>query len=671
MIEVPSGQIRKVKADLVEISGRLGVLARDFQELAAALPSELQVGEVVADSAAAPIAVSAAAPPPDRPPTAAAPPAPPAPPAVWAPPPPPPVSRPMPPPPPPTPPRRPAPIWAASLESPNAPARRPEAPVAEPRPGRKVTIAEIFSILGSAITLLGVAFVLLLPADGVLTPVGRASVGLGLAAVAVLVAVWQHRAEPGNIGSQALMATGVAAAFLSVFAISSLFRGPDGAALIPPLVGVSLAGVISLGGVAVARWWRSQWLAVLAVLGSLLLAPYLGAEQPLWTMSFMLVMTLVTAAFQHKLDWVALLAARVLPTTVYFAALLLPVGRSSIDPLGGLALAFVLAAGGLGIAVLHQNGAEVIRAVAVGALVAMTGPMMLAIWTPDRLLSVALSAALGLVLASVGLLPRIFTDAVRAASVPLGAVFVLLAVVRFTDGKYLGYVLFAMAAAYFAVAASTRFRPVLVVSLVLAALGALHWLPTVVGLLRPSVNLGVEAAVESTLGLLATLLCVRALRAFWEGWGSEMVYLSWVAAMIFGSSAVIAVGTVLGVQFGALPTGFQAAHAVVTVSWLLFSVYLLRRGLRSDTDALVAVRLAIGLAAAAVIKLFLFDLSTLPDLVRALAFLAVGVVMLVIGTWYHQQLEKVRRDPEPVEAAVAAAVPASPDAGVDKAESPH
>ena len=46
---------------------------------------------------------------------------------------------------------------------------------------------------------------------------------------------------------------------------------------------------------------------------------------------------------------------------------------------------------------------------------------------------------------------------------------------------------------------------------------------------------------------------------------------------------------------------------------------------------------------AAVAKLFLFDLATLPGLVRALAFIAVGVLLLVIGTWYYRQLDRVRR----------------------------
>jgi uncharacterized membrane protein len=67
-------------------------------------------------------------------------------------------------------------------------------------------------------------------------------------------------------------------------------------------------------------------------------------------------------------------------------------------------------------------------------------------------------------------------------------------------------------------------------------------------------------------------------------------------------------------------------------------------GLRPDRDGPAALRVGLVLAIAAVAKLFLFDLATLPGLVRALAFIAVGVLLLATGTWYYRQLERVRRD---------------------------
>jgi len=119
--------------------------------------------------------------------------------------------------------------------------------------------------------------------------------------------------------------------------------------------------------------------------------------------------------------------------------------------------------------------------------------------------------------------------------------------------------------------------------------------------------------------------------------------VTWLASVAFGSVAVVIAGTQIARLLARPTAGFQAAHALVTVTWLVLCVVLLRLGLRPDGDGSVAVRLALVLAVAAVAKLFLFDLATLPGLVRALAFMAVGVLLLVIGTWYYRQLDRVRR----------------------------
>ncbi len=633
-------RMAKIQAELVDLSTRLNALAHDFQQLAAELPQ--QVG--VSNAPAAPLVVPS--PPPagprgEMPPQSFAGSQPgraPLPPGAY--PPPPPSARPSPPPagyPPPPPAARPAmPTTAPPVFT---PAPRPPA-----RPRRQVSIAEIFAVVGSAITLLGVAFVLLLPDQEVMPDLARAGIGLGLAAVAAAVALLQHRREPSNIGSQALMATGIASAFLTVLALSTLFRGPSGEPLVPAVVGTVVGGLISLGGITVARWWRSEWLAVLAVLGALVLAPYLAGREPLWPMTFMLVMTAVTAAFQHKVDWVGLLLARFLPTSLYFLWVL-AVSVGELDRQWGLLLTFLLAAVGVGIATQHQFGSPRMQATSVAALVTMSAPLALATWgQPDRLLSSELGAAFGLMMVAVGLLPKLFERHVRATAVPLGALFVVLAVVRFNEGHYLGYLFFTLAAAYLAVAAATKHRPTQVVGFILAVIGVVVWLPVVRYAFRPLPGSDLEVTAQSVLGLITVVMAVRALRAA----GVErvrLVYASWLAAVIFVSMAMITGGMLIAQRVGVeVSQGFQTAHALVTVAWILASVWLLRRGLRHEQDSAAAVRIAIALSAAAVAKLFFFDLRTLPDLVRALAFLAVGVLMLVIGTWYHKQLERGRRE---------------------------
>lgn len=534
----------------------------------------------------------------------------------------------------------------------------PAVPAVPRKPRRQVSVAEIFSIFGSAITLIGVAFVLVLPQDGVLGPVPRAGLGITLAVAAVAAAVWQHSRDPKNIGAQALMATGVASAFLCIVAVTVLFAGPDGRGMLPPLAGLLLAGLVSVGGVWVATRWQSQWLAVLAILGSLLLAPYLVGDDTVWCLAFMVVMTLVTEAFQRGRAWLALMGARILPTSLFFVWTLLMGSRSlGVNPLATLGLAALLAAAGLVLAILHQRAGRPEQVAAVAFMVLMAGPLMLACWAGETAPAAVVCAVLGAAYAACGLAEQQLSALARAAAVPLGAVFVSFAVLRATDGSYREYIFLSLAAAYFALAASTRFKPVLVVGFALAAVGVAHWLPlaaTPLSVARASGH-GVEHVAESVLGLVATLLAARALRRFLSASSSWLTYLTWAAAVVFGSVAVVLAGTVAGGRLGDPAGWFQAAHAVVTVAWLLLCVVLLRQGLRRSVDALVPVRLAIALAVAAVAKLFLFDLATLPDLVRAIAFLAVGVLLLVIGTWYARQLERVRQ------AAPAQPAPTRPD----------
>jgi hypothetical protein len=509
-------------------------------------------------------------------------------------------------------------------------------------------VAEVFAIVGSGITLIGVTFVLVLPADGVLGQLPRVGIAVLLAVAAVVTAVWQHAKDARNLGALALMATGFASAYLCVLALTVLFERPDGRGLLPPLVGLVLAGLIGVGGLWIARRWDSQWLAVLAVLGSLVLAPFVVQPDLIGGIGFMIVLTVATAPFQRGRLWLTLMAARIVPTALVFAGAALVEERSlTAFPAIALGLAAVFALAGLGMGVLHQRDDRRQQAGSAAAAVVAALPAMTVCWLADRPGAAVVCAALGGLYAVVGLLPATFAPAVRSAAVPLAALFVGFAALRLTDGSQAGTIVFGLAAVYLVLAARTRFRPVLVVSLVLSGLGALLWLPLLTGLLSAgeAERQGLSGVVQSALGVLVVLLLARALRALGltQPW---LTYLVWTGAVALGSVAVVLAGATIGGRLDVTTGGFQTAHAVVTVTWLALSVVLLWLGLR-ERDALVSVRLAVGLAAAAVLKLFLFDLATLPGLVRALAFLAVGVLLLVIGTWYHRQLDRVRRNPDP------------------------
>ena len=67
---------------------------------------------------------------------------------------------------------------------------------------------------------------------------------------------------------------------------------------------------------------------------------------------------------------------------------------------------------------------------------------------------------------------------------------------------------------------------------------------------------------------------------------------------------------------------------------MLAATLILLYGLKTPSAAHLALLVGLALTAAAVGKLFLFDLAMLSGLTRAIAFLAVGLLLLGAGTKY-------------------------------------
>src|SRR5262249_1328672 len=82
-------------------------------------------------------------------------------------------------------------------------------------------------------------------------------------------------------------------------------------------------------------------------------------------------------------------------------------------------------------------------------------------------------------------------------------------------------------------------------------------------------------------------------------------------------------------------TNFQSGHTAVSAVWGALGLTLLYVGLRRGSTALRVGGLALfGLSLA---KLFLYDLSRLSSITRALSFLALGAVLL-LGRFFYQRL---------------------------------
>lgn len=527
-------------------------------------------------------------------------------------------------------------------------------PLQAARPPRRISVAEIFSMVGSFVTLIGVALVLLLPQDGLLSSGMRVGIGVGLAAAAISFAFWQRAKQESNIGAQALMATGVASAFLCVVAASTLLHNSVNEPLLPLLPGLVLAGLIGLGGMWIAHRWDSQWLAVLAVLGSLLIAPLLAGDRLAWAITFMVVMSLVTVAFQYGKRWIGLLLARDLPTAFVFLIGLGFTGIGRDEPILTVALSAILALAGLGEAAWRSAAGRAEQIVLSCLLAPLALPLMVTIQLSA--FGVPVGLVIGLAFSAAGLF-RAFAAPIRAGALPTGALLILISLLRLVDSQLGGYVFFGLAVIYFLLAARLRLRPALIVASALFLGGGVAWLPTFVGGFSAELaRIDLDQALASPIGLAATLSGAYAIRAFgsWRPW---LAYPTWGLSVAFGSSAVVLLGTYFGVRAGQAETSFMVSHAVVTVSWLVLCVVQLRMGLRAGTTSMIPVQIAVVLAAAAVAKLFLFDLATLPGLVRALAFLVVGLLLLAIGTWYSRQLEKVRRTQRPVPDQTGVGIP--------------
>lgn len=156
---------------------------------------------------------------------------------------------------------------------------------------------------------------------------------------------------------------------------------------------------------------------------------------------------------------------------------------------------------------------------------------------------------------------------------------------------------------------------------------------------------GVPALLLVLVSLGALALAVRRIEPAdavdrWIDEGVERAGrgLRWALACLglYGASLAI-LGLVQEASGASITTAFQRGHTAVSAFWgavaLATLVLGLRRGMRAARLA------ALGLFALALGKLFLYDLSTLSSVTRALSFLAVGGVLLLAGFFYQRLAE--------------------------------
>lgn len=517
----------------------------------------------------------------------------------------------------------PAPLQPALFQPAPPPAR------SAPTVDRQGWIGKVLAVAGVAVTLIGVVLLLVLAAQaGLLAPPVRVAAGAVLAGALVAAGVAFNRRDGGRVGAVALTATGIAAAYMDVIALTTIYHW------VPSVAGLLIAAVIGGGGLMLARRWASQHLALLVLVPLAVLAPIVSDGVTVVLIGFMLALSAASLPVQLGRDWMWMHAARTLLVTLPLLLALLAAGfGSDQNPwlLGGACgIAALLAVVG---ALVLLPGTSQPVAMAVSSAVGVVPALASAI-AVDRVLAVLLAAAVAAAMLAIVVLQQRLPGITRAVAAIFAAVSSAAAVVAITvafDGHVEAPVFLALA---FAVAVAGRHSALARwAAIAFTAIGALAYLAY-----APPAHLAVattRAAPEAISVLAASVLlvaCTVALSRRADVWAA-------IAVMV-GVYAVTTFTVTAGVLIGGTGGGFLGGHMAATICWIGMAAALFAYAQRvGDREARTApITAGLALTAAATAKLLLFDLGTLDGMFRVVVFIVVGLVLLAMGAGYARSL---------------------------------
>ncbi|HET6967333.1 MAG TPA: DUF2339 domain-containing protein [Ornithinibacter sp.] len=548
----------------------------------------------------------------------------------------------------------PVPVPPAPPAPPAPPLPPPPPRSAAPREAwyrREGAVTRVLALAGAVITMAGVAMLLVLAVQqGWFGPQARVAAGALLAAVLVGLGVRggeaDRRTHPVTSAPVALVATGAAAAYLDVVAMTT------GYGWVAPALGLVLSGLVALGGLHLARRWDSELLAVLMVAGAAALAPIVAQDFG-WVVSAYLAILCLTAWWAGgSRTRPALTLVRMLPVTLSLLAGAVAAAPDSADAVGHLVVAVVVLLGTLATsaASVRRDAHDVVSSVALALASSALLACAAALSEPYRSLSLAVTAAVlflaatAVTRAPVGpVAPHLVVTAGAA-----GTVAAVLAVVSGAPDRFVTTGLLLLALGLLAVAGATRSRTTLGLGAGASAVALLAWAqhPLAIVTAGSAVRHDMVAALlDSVLvGALVAigLWAVAAQRGLGRDVRVGTTVLAWVLGLSASATAVVAVGTLVGTRLGEPVTGFTVGHALATVTWMLAAAWLLLRGLDRSRDADLTLRTGLLLTGVCVAKLFLYDLAALSGLVRSVAFIATGLLLLATGSRYATAWERRR-----------------------------
>lgn len=522
---------------------------------------------------------------------------------------------------------------------------QPPVPVAAPRVPRPERsdgwIGKALAVAGVAVTLVGVVLLLVLAAQaGLLRPEFRVGAGAVLATGLVAAACWLNTRPGGRVGAVALAATGIAAAYIDVIAVTTIYGW------VSAPVGLVLAAVIGAGGLTLARRWDSQQLGLLVLVPLIALAPVVTDGVSLLLVGFMLALSAATLPVQLGKDWVWLYAARTaactLPLLVALVAVSFGTGR---DPwlVGGCAIAALLAVvGALILLPGTGNRAAMALSTAAGVL-----PVLCVSLAVDRAIAALMIAALAATFLSIVLigdrLPGVAGLVQRIWSA-VSAVCALVAVTVAFDGEIAGPVLLAMAVV---VAVAGRRDDVARWAAVGfgAAGGGLYLSYAPPSFLVRATEMSTGDAVATVISSILVAACAVTVVWSWTGRGDDRRLDDDGARVLWAGAAAVTVyaftvfTVTTGVLIGGEGGGFFAGHMAATIGWIALAAALFGYAARRPkAQRSLPIGGGLALVAAAMAKLFLFDLGTLGGIFRVVVFIVVGLVLLGMGAGYARLL---------------------------------
>ena len=509
-------------------------------------------------------------------------------------------------------------------------APRPPAPPREPWWQRDGVISRLLAVAGAGVTLVGVVMLLVLAAQaGWFGPPLRVAAGAVFSLALVGAGVRVFGRSGGRVGGIALAATGIAGLYLDVLATSVLYGWLD------PVIGLIVAFGIAAAGTALAVQWKSQPMGVLILAGVAVCGPVLTDGLTLALIGFFIATYVASFPAQLGRNWHVLQVVRTVPLVV---AMLAAIATADLNGSTGnywLLLAVVLVAT-FGIAMplelLRRNVSDVVSVVMI-ALAAL--PVLVSADVFDRPATIALQLVLAAAALAIVMLVSWLPNHARITVAVIGAVATLQAAVESTSLEIRPVVLFAIALALISVAPRTRSTLAYLIGSGFGVIAALMF----VSVCPPQAVLDSDFAVDSAGIVVAGILLAATAFAFayvladLDLVDDGMQTLAIVAGVLalYGLTAAT---VTLGIGIGGETTGFTAGHTAATIEWMIAAFALLAFGLRSVTHAHAALVAGLALTAAAIAKLFLFDLVALDGLFRVIAFIAVGLLLLIAGTRY-------------------------------------